>query len=95
MRPRIYLLLTLPLNASIALAIFQTQTLSTCKAAVLSSAGHIPKRKVAMPTMLSAERHRSIVKTVPTPGWSEPQLVDIQSTILSRVPSVSTTKINS
>ena len=40
-------------------------------------------------SMLSAERHRSLVKTVPTPGWSEPQLVDIQSTILSRVPSVS------
>ena len=49
MRPRIYLLFKLPLNASIPLAIFQTQTLSTCKAAVLSSAGHILKRKVAMP----------------------------------------------
>ena len=54
------------------------------------------KRKATMPIITKC-RTPSVTspKSVPTPGWSEPQLVDIQSTILSRVPSVSTTKINS
>jgi hypothetical protein len=93
MRPRVYLLFKLQLNTSIPVAIFQTQTLSTCKAEVLSSAGQ--RERPQCLSILSAERHRSLVQNVPTPGWSEPQMVDIQSTTMSSVPSVSTTKINS
>jgi hypothetical protein len=92
MRPRIYQLFKLQLNTSIYVAIFQTQTIQTCKAEVLSSAGQKERPQCLI---LSAERHRSLVQHVPTPGRSELQLVDNQSTTMSRVPSVSTTKINS
>jgi hypothetical protein len=47
------------------------------------------KRKA---TMLSAERHRSLVQNVPNPGRSELQLVDFKSTTMFRVSSVSTTE---
>jgi hypothetical protein len=95
MRPRIYLLFKLQLNASIPVVIFQTQTLSTCIAAVvLSSAGHILKRKAAMPINAKCRTPSVTSPTVPTPGWSEPLLVDVKSTTMSRLPSVSTTEDN-
>jgi hypothetical protein len=93
MRFRIYVLFKLQLNTSIPVAVFQTQTVSTCNADVLSSAGQ--RERPQCLSILSVERHRSLDQNVPTPVWSELQLVDIQSTTMSRVPSVSTTKINS
>jgi hypothetical protein len=90
MRPRIYQLFKLQLNTSISVAILQTQILSTCKSDVLSSAGQ--KERPQCLSMLSAERHRSLVQNVPNSGRSELHLVDFKSTTMFRVSSVSTTE---